>query len=91
MLTIENINSLAGRYIGEWKIDNISLASDIYYIKVFSTISPNDVYNLMVDRQRTKHGDYRTSCFETGREYHLSLDCMRDRDEFIRFLITELT
>lgn len=91
MLSIENIHKLAGRNIGEWKIDNISLASDAYFIKVIRTTSPYDIYNLMVDRWKTKSGDYHISCFETNREYYLPIESIRDRDTFIRFIITELT
>ena len=91
MLSIENIHKLAGKSIGDWKIDSLSLASDAYYLKVIRTTSPYDIYNLIIDRKKTKWGDYHISCFETAREYYLPIECIGDRDEFIRFIITELT
>lgn len=91
MLTIENIESLAGRFIGQWKIHNISIDKDRYYIKVIQNGSSFDMFNLMVDRQRTKHGDYHIWCPETNREHYIPIECIRDRDEFISFLINELT
>ena len=91
MLTIENIHKLAGKSIGDWKIDSLSLGSDVYYIKVLRMDTTFDMYNFIIDRKKTKWGDYHISCFETGREYYLPIECIGDRDEFIRFIITELT
>ena len=90
MLVIKNIESLAGKYIGHWKINNISIGNDIYYIKVIHNGSPFDMFNLMIDRDKTKHGDYRLSCFETHKEGYIPIECIRDRDEFLRYLIDEL-
>ena len=53
MLVIKNIESMAGKYIGHWKINNISIGNDIYYIKVIHNGSPFDCFNLMIDRCRT--------------------------------------
>lgn len=91
MLTIENIESLAGRFIGQWKIHNISIGNDIYYINVLDTVPNFDTFNLMIDRQRTEHGDYHVACFETGNEQYIPIECIRDRDEFVSFLIHNLT
>ena len=90
MLNIENIDSLAGKYIGHWKINNISIGNDIYYIKVIHNGSPFDMFNLMIDRDKTKHGDYHISCFETHKEGYIPIESIRDRDEFLRYLIDEL-
>jgi hypothetical protein len=90
MLTIENIDVLAGKCISHWKIHNISIDKERYYIKVIHNGSPFDMFNLMVDRVRTSHGDYHIWCPETNREHYIPIECIRDRDEFVRFLIDEL-
>ena len=90
MLTIQNIDSLNGKYIGHWKIHLVQTNRNYYNIKVIHNGSPFDMFNLMIDRDKTKHGDYRLSCFETHKEGYIPIECIRDRDEFIRFLIDEL-
>ena len=90
MLTIENIESLAGKFIGQWKIHNISIGNNIYYIKVLGPGASFDMFNLVIDRQRTEHGVYHVSCFETGNEQYIPIEVIRDRDEFLRYLIDEL-
>lgn len=90
MLVIQNIESLAGKYIGHWKIHNISIGNDEYYMKVIHNGSPFDSFNLCIQRQKTKHGDYRVSCIETNVEEYLPIECIKDKDEFISFLIYNL-
>ena len=90
MLTIKNIDSLKGTYVGHWKIRAIGIEDDYYIIKVVHNGSPFDNFNLMIERQRTKHGDYHIWCSETNREHYIPIECIRDRDEFVRFLIDEL-
>ena len=90
MLTIKNIDNLSGRYIGHWKIQSAHIKPYQYIIKVIHNGSPFDMFNLMVERRKTKPGDYRILCMETGREHHMPIECIRDRDTFIRFLIDEL-
>ena len=90
MLTIQNIESLSGKYIGHWKIHLVQTNKDYYNIKVVHNGSPFDMFNLMVDRCRTSHGDYTIRCYDTQKEHHMPIECMRDRDEFLRFLIDEL-
>jgi hypothetical protein len=48
------------------------------------------MFNLCIDRKKTKHGDYHVYCLETQKEHYLPIECMGDRDEFVRFLIDEL-
>ncbi len=91
MLTIQNINTLAGKYIGHWKIHNLSIGDDIYYIKTIHNGSPFDMFNLCIDRKKTKHGDYHVYCLETQKEHYLPIECLKDRDVFVEFLIDELT
>ena len=91
MLTIKNIDSLKDRYIGHWKIHYVTKSKDNYLIKVVHNGSPFDMFNLMIDRQRTAHGDYHVSCFETGNEQYIPIEVIRDRDEFVSFLIHNLT
>jgi phosphopentomutase len=90
MLTIKNIDSLKDTYVGHWKIRAIGIEDDYYIIKVVHNGSPFDNFNLMIERQRTKHGDYHIWCSETNREHYIPIECIRDRDEFVRFLIDEL-
>jgi len=89
-LTIENIDVLAGKYIDHWKVHNISIHKDSYYIKVIHNGSPFDMFNLMIERLQTSHGDYHVYCLETQKEHYLPIECIRDRDVFVRFLIDEL-
>jgi hypothetical protein len=44
----------------------------------------------MIERQRTSHGDYTICCYDTNKEHHIPIECIRDREEFVRFLIDEL-
>ena len=90
MLTIKNIDSLNGKYIGHWKIHLVQTNKDYYNIKVVHNGSPFDMFNLCVERIKTKCGDYRLSCFDNGAEHFVPIECIRDRDVFVRFLIDEL-
>jgi hypothetical protein len=90
MLIIKNINELTGRCIGHWKIHGVLTEPDYYNIKVMHNGSPFDMFNLMVGRYRTSHGDYTIRCYDTQKEHHMPIECMRNRDEFVRFLIDEL-
>jgi len=90
MLTIKNIDELKDRCIGHWKIHGVWTERDYYNIKVMHNGSPFDMFNLMIERQRTSHGDYTIRCYDTVKVHHIPIECIRDRDEFIRFLIDEL-
>ena len=90
MLTIQNIDSLKEKYIGHWKIHYVGIEMDTYIIKVIHNGSPFDMFNLMIDRDKTKWGDYHISCFETHKEGYIPIESIRDKDEFLRFLIDEL-
>ena len=90
MLTIKNILQLQDRCIGHWKIHLVLTTPECYNIKVVHNGSPFDMFNLCVERQKTKHGDYRLSCFDNGAEGFVPIECIRDKDEFLRFLIDEL-
>lgn len=90
MLTIKNIDSLNGKYIGHWKIHLVQTNKDYYNIKVVHNGSPFDMFNLCIERIRTKHGDYRLSCFDNGAEHFVPIESIKDKDEFISFLIYNL-
>jgi hypothetical protein len=90
MLTIKNIDSLKDTYVGHWKIRAIGIDKDAYLIKVVHNGSPFDMFNLMIGRQQTKHGDYTICCYDTNKEHRIPIECIKDRDTFIRFLIDEL-
>ena len=90
MLVIKNIDSLNGKYIGHWKIHLVQTNKDYYNIKVVHNGSPFDMFNLCVERIKTKCGDYRLSCFDNGAEHFVPIECIKDRDVFVRFLIDEL-
>ena len=90
MLTIKNIDELKDRCIGHWKIHLVLTTPECYNIKVVHNGSPFDMFNLMIERYRTKHGDYTIRCYDTNKEHHIPIECIRDRDEFVRFLIDEL-
>ena len=90
MLTIKNIASLKGSYIGHWKILYVGIENDTYLIKVIHNGSPFDCFNLMIDRRKQLYGDYRIWCIETNFSLTLPIECIKDRDTFIRFLIDEL-
>ena len=91
MLNIKNIDSLKGTYVGHRKIHLVLTTPEYYNIKVVHNGSPFDMFNLLVERQKTKYGDYRLSCFDNGAEGFVPIECIRDREEFVRFLIDELT
>jgi len=91
MLTIQNISSLKGTYIGHWKIHYVTKSKDNYLIKVVHNGSPFDMFNLMIGRVKTSNGGYLMYCQETGKALDsMPIDDIRDRDTFIRFLIDEL-
>ena len=90
MLTIKNIASLKGTYIGHWKILYVGIENDTYLIKVIHNGSPFDCFNLMIDRRKQLYGDYRIWCIETNFSLTLPIECIKDRDVFVRFLIDEL-
>ena len=90
MLTIKNIASLKGSYIGHWKILYVGIENDTYLIKVIHNGSPFDCFNLMIDRRKQLYGDYRIWCIETNFSLTLPITDIKDRDTFIRFLIDEL-
>jgi hypothetical protein len=90
-LTIENIDVIADKYIDHWKVHNISISPDSYYIKVIHNGSPFDSFHLIIDRKQTSHGDYHIWCPETNREHYIPIECITDREVFLRFLIDELT
>jgi len=90
MLNIKNIDELKDRCIGHWKIHGVWTEMDYYNIKVMHNGSPFDMFNLTILRNRTKYGDYRIYCYDTQKEHHIPIECIRDRDEFVRFLIDEL-
>ena len=90
MLVIKNMDTLYGKCIGNYKVYNVRLESDTYNIKVIHNDSPFDMFNIMIDRCRTKQGDYRIYCYETHTEYHIPIEVIRDRDEFLSTLIYKL-
>ena len=91
MLTIQNISSLKGTYIGHWKIHYVAKLQNSYLIKVVHNGSPFDMFNLMIGRVKTSKGGYLMYCQETGKALDsISIEDIRDRDTFIRFLIDEL-
>ena len=90
MLTIKNIDSLKGTYVGHWKIHYVAKLQNSYLIKVVHNGSPFDMFNLMIGRVKTSNGDYLMYCQETGNTYYLPIESIGDRDVFIRFLIDEL-
>lgn len=90
MLTIKNIQSLSGKYIGHWKIHLVLTTPEYYNIKVVHNGSPFDMFNLCIERRKTKHGYYRLSCFDNGAEHFVPIESIRDKDEFISFLIYNL-
>jgi hypothetical protein len=91
MLTIKNISSLKGTYIGHWKIHYVAKLKDTYLIKVVHNGSPFDMFNLMIGRVKTSNGGYVMYCQETDKAlYNMPIEDIRDRDTFIRFLIDEL-
>jgi hypothetical protein len=90
MLTIENIESLKGTYVGHWKIHYVGIENDTYLIKVLHDGSPFDMFNLMIGRVKTSNGDYLMYCQETGNKHYLPIESIRNSYTFIRFLIDEL-
>ena len=90
MLTIKNISSLKGTYVGHWKIHYVAKLQNSYLIKVVHNGSPFDMFNLMIGRVKTSNGDYLMYCQETDNRHYLPIESIRDREEFVRFLIDEL-
>ena len=90
MLTIQNIDSLKGTYIGHWKIHYVANLQNYNLIKVVHNGSPFDMFNLMIGRVKTSNGDYLMYCQETSNSHYLPIESIGDRDVFIRFLIDEL-
>jgi hypothetical protein len=91
MLTIQNIQSLKGTYIGHWKIHYVTKSKDNYLIKVVHNGSPFDMFNFSIGRVKTSNGGYLMYCQETGKALDsMPIEDIRDRDTFIRFLIDEL-
>jgi hypothetical protein len=91
MLTIQNIDSLKGTYIGHWKIHYVANLQNSYLIKVVRDGFSFDMFNLMIGRVKTSNGGYLMYCQETGKALDsIPIDDIRDRDTFIRFLIDEL-
>jgi len=91
MLTIQNIDSLKGTYIGHWKIHYVTKSKDNYLIKVVHNGSPFDMFNFSIGRVKTSNGGYLMYCQETGKALDsMPIEDIRDRDTFIRFLIDEL-
>jgi hypothetical protein len=91
MLTIENIDSLKGTYIGHWKIHYVANLQNSYLIKVVRDGFSFDMFNLMIGRVKTSNGGYLMYCQETGKALDsMPIEDIRDRDTFIRFLIDEL-
>jgi hypothetical protein len=90
MLTIKNIDSLKGTYIGHWKIHYVANLQNSYLIKVVHNGSPFDMFNLMIGRVKTSNGDYLMYCQETDNIHYLPIECIRNSYTFIRFLIDEL-
>jgi len=90
MLTIKNISSLKGTYVGHWKIHYVAKLQNSYLIKVLHDGSPFDMFNLMIGRVKTSNGDYLMYCQETDNRHYLPIECIRNSYTFIRFLIDEL-
>jgi len=90
MLTIKNISSLKGTYIGHWKIHYVAKLQNSYLIKVVHNGSPFDMFNLMIGRVKTSNGDYLMYCQETGKTKNMPIEDIMNSYTFIRFLIDEL-
>ena len=90
MLTIENIESLKGTYVGHWKIHYVAKLQNSYLIKVVHNGSPFDMFNLMIGRVKTSNGDYLMYCQETDNRHYLPIESIKNSYTFIRFLIDEL-
>jgi hypothetical protein len=91
MLTIQNISSLKGTYVGHWKIHYVAKLQNSYLIKVVHNGSPFDMFNLMIGRVKTSNGGYLMYCQETGKALDsMPIEDIKDRDVFLRFLIDEL-
>ena len=90
ILTIENIDSIFGKYTGHWKIHLVITTPTTYTIKVVHNGSPFDMFNLIIDRYYGNGKWYRIHCNETNKETIVPIDVIEDKDEFLRFLIDEL-
>ena len=89
-LTIQNVDSIKGSYIGHWKIHYVAELQNSYLIKVVHNGSPFDMFNLIIDRYYGNGKWYRIHCNETNKETIVPIDVIEDKDEFLRFLIDEL-
>jgi hypothetical protein len=89
-LTIQNVDSIKGSYIGHWKIHLVLTTPTTYTIKVVHNGSPFDMFNLIIDRYSGNGKWHRIDCNETNKFTIVPIDNMEDRDVFIRFLIDEL-
>jgi hypothetical protein len=89
-LTIQNVDSIKGSYIGHWKIHLVLTTPTIYTIKVIHNGSPFDMFNLIIDRYSGNGKWHRIDCNETNKFTIVPIYNMEDRDIFIRFLIDEL-
>ncbi len=79
MLTITNIDSIVNTAFANWRIRNIWTETDYYNIKVVHNGSPFDMFNIIIERNRTKDGDYRSYCVENDNEYFLPLESFKDK------------
>ena len=70
---------MVGECFSNWKIHLIWTEDDYYNIKVIHNGSPFDMFNITIERYRTKQGDYRSYCHENGNEYFLSLESFKDK------------
>jgi hypothetical protein len=89
-LTIQNVDSIKGSYIGHWKIHLVLTTPTTYTIKVIHNGSPFDMFNLIIDRYSGNGKWHRIDCNETNKFTIVPIYNMEDRDIFIRFLIDEL-
>jgi len=89
-LTIENVDSIKGSYIGHWKIHLVLTTPTTYTIKVIHNGSPFDMFNLIIDRYSGNGKWHRIDCNETNKFTIVPIGNMEDRDVFLRFLIDEL-
>jgi hypothetical protein len=89
-LTIQNVDSIKGSYIGHWKIHLVLTTPTTYTIKVVHNGSPFDMFNLIIDRYSGNGKWHRIDCNETNKFTIVPIGNMEDKDEFLRFLIDEL-
>jgi len=89
-LTIQNVDSIKGSYIGHWKIHLVLTTPTTYTIKVVHNGSPFDMFNLIIDRYSGNGKWHRIDCNETNKFTIVPIDVIEDKDELLRFLIDEL-